>query len=127
MKNVALPVLTAALLAFLFSTYPGSLDSSHAAAPKKAAAKQIDNVQTGNPGFKRIGRLGFGPDGLLLVADPASAAIVAIDTGDNGPVQKLKKKVSNVDELIGGAMGAEADGVEIVDMAVNPKSGLIYL
>jgi hypothetical protein len=127
MKNVALSVLTAGLLAFLFSTYPGSSDSSHAAAPKTAAAKQIDNVQVGNPGFKRIGRLGFGPDGLLLVADPASAAVVAIDTGDKGPVEKLKKKVSNVDELIAGAMGAEADGVEIVDMAVNPESGLIYL
>ena len=86
MKNVALSVLAAGLLAFPFSTYPGSADSSHAAAPKTAAAKQIDNVQVGNPGFKRIGRLGFGPDGLLLVADPASAAVVAIDTGDKGPV-----------------------------------------
>jgi hypothetical protein len=127
MKNVTLTVLTVGLLALLVSTYPGNSESSHAAAPKKAAPKYIDNVQLGNPGFKRIGRLGFGPDGLLLVADPAAAAVVAIDTGDTGPVRKLAKKVTNVDELIAGAMGAEAGGVEIIDMAVNRQSGMIYL
>jgi hypothetical protein len=127
MKNVTLTVLTVGLLALLVSTYPGSSESSHAAAPKKAAPKYIDNVQLGNPGFKRIGRLGFGPDGLLLVADPAAAAVVAIETGDTGPVRKLAKKVTNVDELIAGAMGAEPGGVEIIDMAVNRQSGMIYL
>ena len=127
MKTLSLTLLTIGLLGLLLSTIPGSMDSSQAAAPKKAATKTIDNVQVGNPGFKRIGRLGFGPDGLLLVADPASAAVVAIDTGDTGPVNKLKKTVSNVDELIAGALGAEAGAVEIVDMAVNPQSGLIYL
>ena len=127
MKNVSLSLLTIGILGLFLSTMPSSTDSSQAAAPKNVATKTIDNVQVGNPGFKRIGRLGFGPNGLLLVADPASAAVVAIDTGDTGPVKKLKKKVSNVDQLIAGALGAEAGEVEIVDMAVNPQSGLIYL
>ena len=127
MKNTALAVTSVALLALLFSSTSNSIDSSQAAESEKSVAKLLDNVQQGNPGFKRIGRLGFGPGTILLVADPAAAAVVAIDTGDSGPLKKLKARVDKIDELVAGAMGAEAGGVNIVDMVVNPHSGLIYL
>lgn len=87
----------------------------------------LKNVQQGNPGFKSIGRMSFGPDGILLVADPVGASVVAIDTGDKGPVVKLKKKVENVKDLVAASLGAKPGGATITDMAVNPKSGKIYL
>ncbi|MCH2124469.1 MAG: hypothetical protein MK165_06745 [Pirellulaceae bacterium] len=126
MKHVTLAILATGLLTLLISASPESTDSSQAA-DTQAGAQYLKNVQHGNPDLKRIGRLGFGPQGLLLVADPAAATVVAIQTDDHGPVQKLKQKISNVDALIAGAMGTEAEGVNIIDMAVNPESGLIYL
>ncbi|MBI5759661.1 MAG: hypothetical protein HZA46_14175 [Planctomycetales bacterium] len=93
----------------------------------KGAADLLKNVQTGNPGLKSVGTISFGPQGLLLVADPQSAGFVAIQTGDLGPVVKLKKKVNDVRGLVGSAMGAPPDGIDIADMTVNPLSGKIYL
>lgn len=98
------------------------------AAPKKSGAKQyLANVQSGNLTFRGMGRMSFGPDGLLLIADQNPASVVAIETGDVGPVKKLEKRVDNIDELVAKRLGAKADGVRIVDLAVNPKSGRIYL
>jgi hypothetical protein len=96
-------------------------------AAETAKNKYLANVQTGNPGLKSIGNLNFGPEGILLVADPQAAAIVAISTGDTGPVVKLKKRVDNVRELAASALGAAPDAIEIKDMTVNPASGKIYL
>lgn len=87
----------------------------------------LKNVQTGNPGLKSIGNLNFGPKGLLLIGDQTAAAIVAIDTGDTGPVQKLKQRVDDVRALAAAAVGAPSAGIDIKDMTVNPASGKIYL
>lgn len=94
---------------------------------EKAAGPYLADVQTGNPGLKSVGSINFGPQGILVVADPQSAAIVAIETGDTGPFAKLKNKVDDVYPLVAGVLGAPADGVQIVDMAVNPASGKVYL
>lgn len=101
-------------------------DTPTVAAPKAVGVdKLLKNVQTGNPKFKTIGRLSFGPSGVLLVADPGSASIVAIDTGDTGPLNKLKKRIDNVDQLLAKSIGATK--VKITDLAVNQLSGTIYL
>jgi len=108
----------------------GSLLTLVGTEPTAAGQKSkvlLKNVQHGNPGFKSIGRMSFGPDGILLVADPRGAAVVAIDTGDKGPVVKLKKKVENVKDLVAASLGAKPGGATITDMVVNPKSGKIYL
>ena len=95
---------------------------------KKAAEKPIlKNVQTTGLEIGWAGRINFGPNGLLLVGDRTTASVVAIDTGDVGPVKKLKKKVDKIDDLVAAALGAKSDAVTIEDMAVNPKSGKIYL
>lgn len=93
----------------------------------KDSSSLLKNVQSGNPELKSVGSMSFGPQGLLLVADPQSAGFVAIQTGDLGPVVKLKKKVNDVRGLVGSAMGAPPDGIDIADMTVNPLSGKIYL
>lgn len=93
---------------------------------KKVGSSILAETQTGNPGLKSVGKISFGPDGLLLIAEPSAASLVAIDTGDGGPAAKFAGKVENFLEVVAGALGAKAEDVEIVDMAVNPASGKLY-
>lgn len=92
-----------------------------------AASKYLKDVQHGNPDFKSIGKMTFGPGGLLVVADPAKATITVIDTHDHGPLQKLEKKVPQIDIAVAASMGVEPDDIDIEDMAVNSESGKVYL
>ena len=85
----------------------------------------LSNVQSGELSLKPIGRLSFGAGDILLVTEPKNASVVAIQTGDKGPLKKLKKRIDKVDELIAKKMGSAS--VLILDMAVNPKSGTIFL
>ena len=98
------------------------------AAPRHSAADAyLKGVQNGDLQMRDIGRMSFGPKGLLLVSEPSAAAVVAIDTGDTGPVKKLKQRVDDIEGVVAASIGAPRDKVRIIDMAVNPKSGLIYL
>ena len=96
-------------------------------AAEKKAKPVLENIQSGSVEFKRIGRMSFGPDGVLLVADVGSASVVAIQTGDSGPMKKLSKKVEDVDKKLAALLGVTAEDVQLVDMAVNKKSGTIYM
>ena len=91
------------------------------------AASHLKDAVTGDPKLRSVGAMSFGPGGLLLVAEPRHAAIVAIETGDTGPVQKLKQRVDNVGALLAARLGAPEAGIQIIDMAVNQASGKIYL
>jgi hypothetical protein len=62
----------------------------------------------------------------LLIAEPTTASIVAVDTGDTGPVATLGKPVEDTAALIAGALSTTADKIQIADMAVNPASGKVY-
>ena len=66
----------------------------------------MTNIQEGDTEISRIGRMSFAPNGVLLVADIGSASIVAIETGDTGPVKKLKERVNDVDKKIGAALAS---------------------
>lgn len=121
-RSLAVTTLALAALAGLtMLPFPGR------AAAENDAATSLRNVQSGNPGLASLGTLNFGPKGLLLIADPQKASIVAIETGDTGPVQKLKQRVDDVRALAAGTLGAKPDGIDIADMTVNPASGRIYL
>ena len=87
----------------------------------------LADVQTGTVTIKRIGRMSFAPNGVLLIADIGSGAVVAIETGDTGPVKKLKSRVNDVDKKIAAALGVSTDDLSVADMAVNPESGMIYV
>ena len=112
------------LLAVAFAYLATS--SSRASAPAAGASKFLENIQAGKLSFAKVGRMSFGPDGLLLVADRGNGSVVGIDTGDVGPPNPLKKRVNNVGSLLAKALGTTTEETQIVDMAVNPKSGLIY-
>jgi hypothetical protein len=119
--SIAALILTAGGLALVDSNIS-------VAAPKTTAVdKLLKNVQTRGLKFSRIGRMSFAKAGVLLVADRGNGSIVAIDTGDIGPAVPLKKRVDGIDSLVGGALGTNAAGIQIVDMAVNQQSGRIYL
>jgi hypothetical protein len=88
------------------------------------ASSLFKNPESGGLELKSVGKISFGPDGMLLISDPKSASVVAVDTKDAGPIKKLSRRVDNVEEALAQAAGSE--GVLIVDMAVNPASGKIY-
>ena len=87
----------------------------------------LKNPTKGDPGLKSIGPLSFGPRGVLLIAEPSTPAIVAVDTGDTGTAAKLARPIEDIAALVAGALATTPDQVQIVDMAVNPASGKIYL
>lgn len=96
-------------------------------APVAAAAELLKNPQHGGLKIASASSLSFGPQGLLLIAETSSASVVAVQTGDVGPVKKLKQRVEGVSSLVAGGLGTVPENIVIADMAVNPDSGRIYL
>jgi hypothetical protein len=86
----------------------------------------LKGASQGDLALKSIGVMSFGADGLLLVAEPGSASIVAIETGDKGPEVKVTPALSDVAASIAGALQSTPEKIQIVDMAVNPASGKVY-
>lgn len=121
--SVSLLALLSAAAVFLGA---GPLASWAKEESSDVAAKCLKNAQKGGLELRSVGRLGFGPGGLLLMSDPKSASVLAIDTGDTGPVEKLQGRIDDIDARLASGVGAPAGGVTIVDMAVNPASGKIY-
>jgi len=92
------------------------------------ALLQADNgLKEGTPDIKQAGSLAFAPDGVLLVGDTLSAAVYAIDTGDNqaSSVQK-SVNIEGINQKIAAMMGSDAAETTINDIAVNPVSGNLY-
>mgnify|MGYP002624396016 CR=1 FL=1 len=76
--------------------------------------------------LQSAGPLAFGPDGILLVGDPKAATVFGIATGDTeGTPSKVELHVEALNEQAAKVIGAGS--VQIVDLAVNPASGNIYL
>ena len=93
-----------------------------------ASAALLESPQTGGLQVQSLSSLSFGPEGLLLVAEPASASVVAIQTGDAGPkTERLAKPVADIGAQIAAGLGAKKEDITIKDLAVNPASGRIYL
>jgi hypothetical protein len=90
-------------------------------------AAPLQDARKGGLTLKNVSALGFGNDGLLLVADSALAAVVAIDTGDTGPFMKLAAPVADLGTLLASGLGTTPDNLNVIDLAVNPASGRIYL
>jgi len=81
----------------------------------------------GTPEVKSITALAFGPNGVLFLADPTTATIVAVDTGDTAPGGKDNIAIEKIDEKIANMMGTTAANVQIKDVRANPASGNVYL
>ena len=116
-----------ALLASLFA-FPGSAlprkpgTSPHGRSPLTAG------MAYGSPDLKAAGSLAFGPEGILFIGDSRSAAVFALDVGDQtrdtgtSPIE-----VRGIDKKLAAMLGTTPDQVVVNDMAVNPMSQNIYI
>jgi hypothetical protein len=96
--------------------------------PVASGAERAGGLKEGKPDLKSIDKLAFGPDGILFVGDTAGAAIFAIDTGDKTEAaEKGRVEVKDVSSTIAKMIGTTPQQLTINDLAVNPRSGNIYL
>lgn len=80
----------------------------------------------GTPEIRAMDVIGFAPGGILLLGDGAGRAVYAVETGDLEKANGAIGEIRGIDSEIAARLGAGADDVEIIDMAVNPESGRIY-
>lgn len=96
-------------------------------ATSSSAAKWTEGMKAGKPDIKSISQLTFGPEGILFVADSKSAAVFALDTGDNKAGSAGSLKVEGINQKISALLGTSADQILITDMVVNPVSHSAYI
>jgi hypothetical protein len=78
--------------------------------------------------LRSAGPITFGPDGVLFVADSASATIHAIDLGDIADAATAQPfDLEHVDEHVASYLGAAVSDVAIHDLAVHPRTHDVYL
>lgn len=92
-----------------------------------AAANLNASLKAGKAELKSAGPLAFGPEGILIVADPQAATVYAIDTNDNKASGAPAADVTGINEKIAAYLGTSADQILINDMAINPISKRAYL
>lgn len=90
------------------------------------AGPVISQPEKGDPAVKSINVLSFAPQGVLLIGDGTGSQIVAIETGDVSAKPKLAEAIDGIDAKLAARLGTKADGIEIIDVAVNPASGTPY-
>ena len=87
-----------------------------------------DSLKTGTPDLQSVGPLAFGPAGILFISDPKSAAVFAVDTEDTtGNPAQATYNVPQIDMQVAALLGTKKEQAGIIDVAVNPKSGNVYL
>ena len=94
-----------------------------------ASAKVLDKTTHGRPAFGSIEVLAFAPEGVLLIGDGRNSQVFAVATGDTIMAKVSKPfatKVEGLGQKLGETLGTDSDGLEILDMAVNPASGKAY-
>ena len=97
-----------------------------AAAPAFADGLLV-GLERGDIKLESIGPINFGPEGLLLIADPKASTIYAVDSQDRSPAPSKRKDVQGIDAKIASLLGISRDEVLIIDFALNPISGNAYL
>jgi len=91
-------------------------------------AEPTASLKQGTPDLKSAGPLTFGPDGILFVGDTMGAALFAIDTGDHTSAsEKRPVQLNDVAGKIAAVLGTNSKQIMINDLAVNPRSGNVYL
>lgn len=78
-------------------------------------------------GVQSISAITFGPDGILFIGDSKSATVFAVNTKDTKKGKTAVFDIKNIDQKIAAALGTEAAGITITDMAVNPVSKKLYI
>lgn len=97
------------------------------AVPLSAAERLNGLDKQGQPDLKFAGPMAFGPDGILFIGDPLSAAVFAVDTGERSGNTGHAINVQAINQQIAAVLGCSPDQVLVNDLAVNPLSGTAYL
>jgi hypothetical protein len=92
-----------------------------------ASAAVIGKAAQGAPALKSIEVLDFADDGTLLIGDGRGSQVVAVTIVESAQANAPTAKIENIKGAIGQRLGTTADGVEILDLAVHPKSGRAFL
>jgi hypothetical protein len=96
--------------------------------PARARRRLTAGMVLGAPDLKSGGSLAFGPEGILFIGDSQSAAVFAVDVGDQARETAAEPvNVMGIDKKLAAMLGTTPDGVLINDMAVNPTSQNIYI
>lgn len=102
---------------FIFTILAGSI----------AQAGVIGKSAKGAPEIGTINVLSFADEGVLLIGDGQKGQVVAVATGDTKPLGGEFAETKNFAGEIAGRLGVKAEDVEILDLAVNPASGRLYI
>lgn len=97
--------------------------------PKESESKSelASNFVTSTVEFESIGELSFGPEGILFFGDSKGASVFALETSDAAATENKSINVGEVEEKIGQLMGATANDISVLDMAVHPMSQNVYV
>src|SRR5206468_3076940 len=79
------------------------------------------------PELRSVGPIAFSPEGILFVADNASATIVALETAAEAAGASPAPEVDNLDSRLAAFLGCAREDVHIRDLAVHPVSQEAYL
>ncbi len=80
------------------------------------------------PEFQHIGKLAFGPDGVIFAADVQEVSITALHLGGQmaGGVPGTQD-VAAIDSKVAGLLGIDAGNLLITDMVVDPRTRNTWL
>lgn len=92
-----------------------------------SAVQVIGKAITGTPKIFRVDVISFAPGGILLIGDGGGRQILAIDTADDGKPAKVFKGIPGFAGELAGRLGVGQKEIELIDMAVNPESGRLYV
>lgn len=91
------------------------------------AGKVIQKSITGSPAIGRIDVLSFAPGGVLLIGDGSKQQIIAVETGKSGKHTGTLVDIKGFTGKIAGKLGVSQKDVEVIDLAVNPDSGTLFV
>ncbi len=91
------------------------------------SAQVIAKSTKGTPSLSKVDVIGFAPGGVLLIGDGAKQQIVAVKTGDRARPGKKFKEIKGFAGEVAGRLGVGTKDVALLDMAVNPDSGRLYV
>lgn len=90
-------------------------------------ANVLGRTTEGTPNVRSINVIKFAPEGVLLIGDGTGAQVFAVQTHDTAAGGQLAEKIEDVGSKLAAKVGTNADGIEIIDLAVNPLSGHAYV
>lgn len=81
-------------------------------------------LTAGTVELQSLGPMTFATSGVLIIGDPKAAAVYAIATEDKQVAGDLSQSLpKDLRASIASQIGAEANAIEIGDLAVNPETG----